>query len=64
MAQMNELWRIWLIIDPRRGLVLLGVFLAVLAFSIHFILLSTDRYNWLEVGPPRAPAAQTAPAPR
>jgi light-harvesting complex 1 alpha chain len=24
------------------------VFLAILAFSIHFILLSTERYNWLE----------------
>jgi light-harvesting complex 1 alpha chain len=61
---MNELWRIWLIIDPRRGLVLLGVFLAVLAFTIHFILLSTVRYNWIEVGPPLPPPAQTAPAPR
>lgn len=61
---MNELWRIWLIVDPRRGLVLLGVFLAVLAFSIHFILLSTERYNWIEVGPRTAvSAAQNAPLP-
>jgi len=61
---MNELWRVWLIVDPRRGLVLLGVFLAVLAFSIHFILLSTERYNWLEVGPRAAiSATQNAPLP-
>jgi light-harvesting complex 1 alpha chain len=39
--------------------VALHVGLAVLAFSIHFILLSTDRYNWLDdskTGNP-APAA-------
>lgn len=41
------MWRIWLIIDPRRALVGQFVFLAILAFLIHFILLSTDRFNWL-----------------
>ena len=42
------MWRIWLIFDPRRTLVALFVFLFVLALVIHFILLSTDRFNWLE----------------
>ena len=42
------MWRTWLIFDPRRALVGLHVFLAVLAFTIHFILLSTDTYNWLD----------------
>ncbi len=42
------MWRIWLLFDPRRSLVALVAFLAVLAFSIHFILLSTDRFNWIE----------------
>jgi light-harvesting complex 1 alpha chain len=42
------MWRIWLLFDPRRSLIALVAFLAVLAFSIHFILLSTDRFNWLE----------------
>jgi light-harvesting complex 1 alpha chain len=46
------MWRIWLIFDPRRVLVALGVFLLVLALLIHFILLSTDRFNWLD-GPRR-----------
>ena len=58
------MWRMWLIFDPRRTLVALFVFLFVLALLIHFILLSTDRFNWLDG--PRAPAATvttTAAAP-
>ena len=47
------MWRIWLIFDPRRTLVALAVFLFVLALVIHFILLSTDRFNWIE-GPAAA----------
>ncbi len=42
------MWSIWLHFDVRRVLVALHVGLAVLAFSIHFILLSTDKYNWLD----------------
>ena len=42
------MWRIWLLFDPRRVLVFLSVFLFTLAVLIHFILLSTERYNWLE----------------
>jgi light-harvesting complex 1 alpha chain len=51
----------WLIFDPRRALVALFVFLFVLALLIHFILLSTDRYNWLD-GPHQAVAPAAAPA--
>ena len=54
------MWRIWLIFDPRRSLVALFVFLMVLALLIHFILLSTDRFNWLD-GPHKT-AAVSAPA--
>jgi light-harvesting complex 1 alpha chain len=49
------MWRIWLMFDPRRTLIALAVFLAVLAFTIHFILLSTSRFNWIE-GPKKAEA--------
>jgi len=42
------MWRIWLLFDPRRTLIALFTFLFVLAVVIHFILLSTDRFNWLE----------------
>jgi light-harvesting complex 1 alpha chain len=43
------MYRIWLIFDPRRTLIALFAFLGVLAFTIHFILLSTERFNWLVV---------------
>ena len=57
------MWRIWLLFDPRRTLIALFTFLFALALVIHFILLSTDRFNWLE-GPRAASARrrqQTAP---
>ena len=49
------MWRLWLLFDPRRTLIALFTFLFALALIIHFILLSTDRFNWLE-GPRAAPA--------
>ena len=42
------MYKLWLLFDPRRVLVALGAFLLTLALLIHFILLSTDRFNWLE----------------
>lgn len=57
------MWRIWLMFDPARIMVATAVFLFSLAIVIHFILLSTDRFNWLE-GPSAAvisPAAQVVP---
>jgi light-harvesting complex 1 alpha chain len=58
------MWRIWMLFDPRRTLIALFTFLFVLALVIHFILLSTDRFNWLE-GPRDATAAsgQMSPMP-
>ena len=52
------MWRVWLIFDPRRVLLALFTFLFVLALLIHFILLSTGRYNWLEG--PQASSQSTA----
>lgn len=49
------MYKIWLLFDPRRALIALAVFLFTLALVIHFILLSTDRFNWIE-GPRAAPA--------
>ena len=56
------MWRMWLLFDPRRTLVALFTFLFALALVIHFILLSTDRFNWLE-GPRAARGAGAADAP-
>jgi light-harvesting complex 1 alpha chain len=53
------MWRVWLLFDPRRVLVGLFVFLFVLALLIHFILLSTSRFNWIE-GPGAKKAVPTA----
>ncbi|MEO0420835.1 MAG: light-harvesting antenna LH1, alpha subunit [Pseudomonadota bacterium] len=53
------MWRIWLLFDPRRVLVATATFLFVLAVLIHFIVLSTDRFNWLD-GPSAADASSPA----
>lgn len=53
------MWRIWQIFDPRRALIALATFLFALAIVIHFILLSTNRFNWLD-GPSPAAAKPTA----
>ncbi len=55
------MWRLWMIFDPRRTLVALAIFLFVLALLIHFILLSTDRFNWLD-GPKHSAMVAGAPA--
>ncbi len=44
------MWRLWKLFDPRRTLIALFTFLFVLALLIHFILLSTARFNWLDGG--------------
>ena len=57
------MWRLWLIFDPRRTLVALAIFLFVLALLIHFILLSTNKYNWIEGARAKPAATQMAPVP-
>ncbi len=59
------MYRIWLMYDPRRVLVAMVGFLGVLAFVIHFILLSSQRYSWIENGTltaAQAPVGASAPA--
>ena len=58
------MWRVWLLFDPRRVLVALSVFLFVLALLIHFILLSTSRFNWLEGPVHTGNVSQLAPLPQ
>lgn len=60
------MYRIWLILDPRRALIAMTAFLFTLAFLLHFIMLSTDKYNWIEGsggGASVASAQHTAPLP-
>ena len=56
------MWRMWLLFDPRRTLVALFTFLFALALVIHFILLSTNRFNWLEGPRPANAASISEPA--
>ncbi len=51
------MWRVWQTFNPQRIMTALAVFLFTLAILIHFILLSTERYNWLDGA---APADTTA----
>jgi light-harvesting complex 1 alpha chain len=53
------MWKIWQTFNPQRILTALAVFLFTLAILIHFILLSTERYNWLDGAEPAAAAAIT-----
>ena len=56
------MWKIWLLFDPRRALVALAAFLFVLAIVIHFVLLSTNKFNWLD-GPRTAAVSQNSAMP-
>ncbi len=56
------MWRLWLLFDPRRTLVALFTFLFALALVIHFILLSTNRFNWLEGPRPVKASSISEPA--
>ncbi len=55
------MWRIWMLFDPRRVLIALFTFLFALALIIHFILLSTDRFNWLDGGSAATASVLVAP---
>jgi light-harvesting complex 1 alpha chain len=57
------MWRIWRLFDPLRTLVAQGVFLFALAALIHLVLLSTNKFNWIDPKPKAAGAAQVAPLP-
>lgn len=56
------MWRIWRLIDPLRVLVAQAVFLFGLAAMIHLILLSTNKYNWMD-GPAAKKAVASATVP-
>jgi len=54
------MYRIWLLFDPRRLLVALMTVMATMVMLMHFLMLSTTRYNFLEVNEPPAAAAPAA----
>ena len=59
------MYRIWQLVDPRRALPALYAFLGLLAVVIHLILLSSNRYSWIENGTlsaDQAPVGASSPA--
>ena len=60
------MWRIWRMVDPRKGIIFTGLIIAFTCTSIHLVQLSTDRYNlntWHPDTVKAAKAAQTAAMP-
>jgi light-harvesting complex 1 alpha chain len=55
--------KIWQLFDPRRSLMALVSFLAVLALFIHFILLMSPGYNWISTSQAIAPSVQMSAMP-
>ena len=52
------MWRMWLLIDPRRAIIATALFVVLVVSTNHFIQLSTPRYgSWLNEGAPGASAA-------
>lgn len=57
------MWRVWRLFDPLRAMVVQGVFLFALAAMIHLVLLSTNKFNWLDGPKKAATASLVVPAP-
>jgi light-harvesting complex 1 alpha chain len=57
------MYRVWLLFDPRRALIGLFGFLFILALVIHFILLSTPRFDWIGGGAAVPSAGQMSALP-
>lgn len=41
------MWRVWLMFDPRRAVIGILAFCFAVVMMMHFIMLSTDRFNFL-----------------
>ena len=57
MANPQDDWKIWLVLNPKDALPVLGVGLLVLGIAVHFAVLSAPRFNWI-AGPAKAEAAK------
>ncbi|MEM6944175.1 MAG: light-harvesting antenna LH1, alpha subunit [Pseudomonadota bacterium] len=56
---MQKFYKIWLVFDPRTVLIAQAIFLFSLAALIHLVVLSTDRFNWLD-GPTKTASVSEA----
>ncbi|MEM6973089.1 MAG: light-harvesting antenna LH1, alpha subunit [Pseudomonadota bacterium] len=55
---MQKFYKIWLVFDPRTVLIAQAIFLFSLAALIHLVVLSTDRFDWLD-GPSTASVSES-----
>jgi light-harvesting complex 1 alpha chain len=39
------MWKVWLLFDPRRALIAVGMFAFTMVMLMHFIVLSSPRYG-------------------
>ncbi|MQY52327.1 light-harvesting protein [Rhodocyclus tenuis] len=56
-------WKLWLVLDPRTVMIGTAVWLGVLALLIHFLLLGTERFNWIDTNKKAVVVSQTATTP-
>jgi light-harvesting complex 1 alpha chain len=54
---------IWMIFDPRRALTALAVMITVSSITLHFVMLSTTTFDFLDFKGESTTAAQMAPLP-
>ncbi|MDX2258563.1 MAG: light-harvesting antenna LH1, alpha subunit [Hyphomicrobiaceae bacterium] len=57
------MYRIWQLFGVRTVMVGLYAWLGFLAIMIHLVLLSTDKYNWIEGASKSPKAAEMSPMP-
>jgi light-harvesting complex 1 alpha chain len=58
------MWRIWLLFDPRRTLIAMAIFVFSMVMLLHFIVLSTERYNFLFDAKKSGPVVTQSAAPK
>jgi light-harvesting complex 1 alpha chain len=56
-------WKLWLVLDPRTVMIGTAAWLGVLALVIHFLLLGTERFNWIDTNKKAVVVSQTATTP-
>jgi uncharacterized protein involved in cysteine biosynthesis len=56
MANPQDDWKIWLVLNPKDALPVLGVSLLVLGIAVHFAVLASPQANWIG-GPNKVAAA-------